>query len=310
MSEIISQIAQINVPQDVLQNADFDGIVNDFRRHFRRLDDFQRIHGPVGMHDSLQPLWQAIAAGDHRPGTSDLEVSALAKTLGQLVVLSVVQSQQIQRQQDALGSQQTATRTLQQKVKQAHTTLAEYQQAQGVHSGEMQQVMHQLLEVRNGLVATTQRVTEATQDGRKTREELQAQIKQALTEATARVDTACEWVQTIADAQNTKVETLRNAVRADTDAREHSEKLLADDLSLMQRQLDHEHGRVEDLGDLLSQHRMAQDVLQSRLGALTEERAAEQARMQVQLKKLTLGIAGASGLALIGLMLAVTRFMG
>jgi chromosome segregation ATPase len=310
MSEIISQIAQINVPQDVLQNADFDGIVNDFRRHFRRLDDFQRIHGPVGMHDSLQPLWQAIAAGDHRPDSSDLEVSALSKTLGQLIVLSVVQSQQIQRQQDALGSQQTATRTLQQKVKQAHATLAEHQQAQSVHNTEMQQVMHQLLEVRNGLVATTQRVTEAAQDGQKTREELQAQIHKALTEATARVDTACEWVQTIADAQNTKVETLRNTVHADTDARDQAERLLADDLSLMQRQLDHEHNRVEDMGDLLSQHRMAQDVLQSRLGTLTEERAAEQARMQDRLNKLTLGIAGASGLALIGLMLAVTRFMG
>jgi uncharacterized phage infection (PIP) family protein YhgE len=310
MSEIISQIAQINVPQDVLQNADFDGIVNDFRRHFRRLDDFQRIHGPVGMHDSLQPLWQAIAAGDHRPDNSDLEVSALSKTLGQLIVLSVVQSQQIQRQQDALSSQQTATRTLQQKVKQAHTTLAEYQQAQGAHSGEMQQVMEQLLEVRNGLVTTTQRVTEATQDSRKTREELQAQIQKALTEATARVDTACEWVQTIADAQNVKVETLRNAVRADTDARDHSEKLLADDLALLQRQLDQEHNRVEDLSDLLSQHRMAQDTLQNRVTTLTQERAAEQAQMQERLKKLTLGIAGVSGLALIGLMLAVTRFMG
>lgn len=309
MSEIISQIAQINVPQDVLQNADFDGIVNDFRRHFRRLDDFQRIHGPVGMHDSLQPLWQAIASGD-RPDTSDLEVSALSKTLGQLIVLSVVQSQQLQRQQDALGSQQTATRTLQQKVKQAHTLLAEHQQAQGVHSGEMQQVMHQLLDVRNELVATTQRVTEAMQDTRKTREELQAQLQQALTEATARVDTACEWVQTIAAAQTVKVDTLRNAVRADTDARDQAEKLLADDLSLMQRQLDHEHRRVEDMTDLLSQHRVAQDALQSRLNALTDERAAEQIRMHDRLKKLTLGIAAAAGLALIGLMLAVTRATG
>ena len=310
MSEIISQIAQINVPQDVLQNADYDGIVNDFRRHFRRLDDFQRIHGPVGLHDSLQPLWQAIAAGDHRPDTSDLEVSALSKTLGQLIVLSVVQSQQIQRQQDALGSQQTATRTLQQKVKQAHATLAEQQQAHGVQTTDLQQVMRQLQELRSGLAATTQRVTDFSQDSRKTREELQSQLKQALTDATARVDTACEWVQTIADAQNAKVETLRSAVRADTDARDQAEKLLADDLALMQRQLDHEHNRVEDMGDLLSQHRMAQDVLQSRLGTLTEERASEQARMQTQLKKLTLGIAGASGLALIGLMLAVTRFMG
>jgi chromosome segregation ATPase len=309
MSEIISQIAQINVPQDVLQNADFDGIVNDFRRHFRRLDDFQRLHGPVGTHDSLQPLWQAIASGD-RPDTSDLEVSALAKTLGQLIVLSVVQSQQLQHQQDALGSQQTATRTLQQKVKQAHTLLAEHQQAQGVHSGEMQQVMHQLLDVRNELVATTQRVTEATQDTRKTREELQAQLQQALTEATARVDTACEWVQTIAAAQTVKVDTLRNAVRADTDARDQAEKLLADDLSLMQRQLDHEQRRVEDMTDLLSQHRVAQDALQSRLNALTDERAAEQIRMHDRLKKLTLGIAAAAGLALIGLMLAVTRATG
>jgi chromosome segregation ATPase len=309
MSEIISQIAQINVPQDVLQNADFDGIVNDFRRHFRRLDDFQRLHGPVGTHDSLQPLWQAIASGD-RPDTSDLEVTALAKTLGQLIVLSVVQSQQLQRQQDALGSQQTATRTLQQKVKQAHTLLAEHQQAQGVHSGEMQQVMHQLLDVRNELVATTQRVTEATQDTRKTREELQAQLQQALTEATARIDTACEWVQTIAAAQTVKVDTLRNAVRADTDARDQAEKLLADDLSLMQRQLAHEHRRVEDMTDLLSQHRVAQDALQSRLNALADERAAEQIRMQDRLKKLTLGIAAAAGLALIGLMLAVTRATG
>ncbi|WP_294001625.1 hypothetical protein [Sphaerotilus sp.] len=309
MSEIISQIAQINVPQDVLQNADFDGIVNDFRRHFRRLDDFQRIHGPVGMHDSLQPLWQAVASGD-RPDTSDLEVSALSKTLGQLIVLSVVQSQQIQQQQDAIGSQQTATRTLQQKVKQAHTTLAEHQQAQGLRSTEMQQLTHHLLEVRNGLAASTQRVAEVGQDTRKTREELQAQIQQALTEATARVDTACEWVQTIASAQTAKVETLRSAVRADTDARDQAERLLADDLSLLQRQLDHEHRRVEDLTDQLSQHRMAQDVLQSRLNALTEDRAAEQARLQERLKKLTLGIAGASGLALMGLMLVVTRFAG
>lgn len=309
MSEIISQIAQINVPQDVLQNADYDGIVNDFRRHFRRLDDFQRIHGPVGMHDSLQPLWQAIASGD-RPDTSDLEVSALSKTLGQLIVLSVVQSQQIQRQQDALGSQQTATRTLQQKVKQAHAALAEHQQAQSLHSDEIQQVMHQLLELRDGLVTATQRVHEVVQDGRKSREEVQVQLQQALAEATARIDTACEWVQTIADAQNTKVETLRNAVRADTDARDQAEKLLADDLSLMQRRLDHEHNRVEDMGDQLSQHRVAQEALQSRLNTLTEERAAEQAQMQAQLKKLTLGLAGAAGLAVIGTLLAVTRFIG
>jgi chromosome segregation ATPase len=309
MSEIISQIAQINVPQDVLQNADFDGIVNDFRRHFRRLDDFQRLHGPVGTHESLQPLWQAIASGD-RPETSDLEVTALAKTLGQLIVLSVVQSQQLQRQQDALGSQQTATRTLQQKVKQAHTLLAEHQQTHSVHSGEMQQVMQQLLDVRDGLLATSQRVTEAAQDNRKTREELQSQIQKALEEVTARVDTACEWVQTIAEAQNAKVETLRHAVRADTDARDQAEKLLADDLSMMQRQLDHKHGRLEDLSDLLSQHRVAQEALQGRLHALTEERAAAHTRLQAQLKKLTQGMVGASAVAAIGLVLAATRFMG
>ena len=67
--------------------------------------------------------------------------------------------------------------------------------------------------------------------------------------------------------------------------------------------------RVEDLSDLLSQHRMAQDTLQNRVTTLTQERAAEQAQMQERLKKLTLGIAGVSGLALIGLMLAVTRFL-
>lgn len=310
MSEIISQIAQINVPQDVLQNADFDGIVNDFRRHFRRLDDFQRIHGPVGMHDSLQPLWQAIAAGDHRPDTSDLEVSALSKTLGQLIVLSVVQSQQIQHQQDVLGSQQTATRTLQQKVKQQQTVLAEHQQAQSVHSGELQQVMSQLLEVRNGLVASTQRITEIEQDAHKTREELEIQVKQALAEATIRVDTACEWVQTIADAQTAKVDTLRGALRADADARDQAERLLADDLSMLQRQLDQEHMRVEDLSDLLSQQRLTQETLQARVTTLTQERATEQALMQERLRKLTRGMAGASGLALIGLMLAATRFLG
>jgi hypothetical protein len=117
-------------------------------------------------------------------------------------------------------------------------------------------------------------------------------------------------VQTIAAAQTVKVDTLRNAVRADTDARDQAEKLLADDLSLMQRQLDHEQRRVEDMTDLLSQHRVAQDALQSRLNALTDERAAEQIRMQDRLKKLTLGIAAAAGLALIGLMLAVTRATG
>lgn len=310
MSEIISQIAQINVPQDVLQNADFDGIVNDFRRHFRRLDDFQRIHGPVGMHDSLQPLWQAIAAGDHRPGTSDLEVSALSKTLGQLIVLSVVQSQQLQRQQDDLASQQATTRSLQQKLKQQQATLAEHHQAQGTHRGELQQVMLQLLELRNGLTASTQRITELGQEGHKTREELEAQIKQALVDATNRVDTACEWIQTIADSQTAKVDTLRGALRADADARDQAERLLADDLSLLQRQLDQEHARVEDLSDLLAQHRQTQETLQTRVTTLTQERASEQAQMQARLKKLTLGMAGASGLALIGLMLAVTRFMG
>jgi chromosome segregation ATPase len=236
-------------------------------------------------------------------------VSALSKTLGQLIVLSVVQSQQLQRQQVTLDSQQTATRTLQNKVLNQHGVLAEHQQVLHLHGDEIQQVLHQLVEIRNELISSSQHLGDVVQDARKTREELQAQTQQALTEATSRVETACEWVQSIADAHDTQVGHLRNALNADTEARDQAEQLLADELALLQRQVDQEHTSVEGLSDQFAQARLAQEELNTRLTALTEERATERARMQSTMRKLTLGIVGASGLALVGLGLAATRYI-
>ena len=41
MSEFINEIAKIEVPQDIVNHVDIKGLLENFRKNFKRLDEFR-----------------------------------------------------------------------------------------------------------------------------------------------------------------------------------------------------------------------------------------------------------------------------
>lgn len=109
MSELINQMAAVELPQEVLDQVEIGNIVAEFKRNFQRLDDFKKIRDEHNQRGSLKKIWDFFTLDstlkDAQYDATEVQ-SSFNKSIGQLMALSIAQSQALTRQQQALLDQQ------------------------------------------------------------------------------------------------------------------------------------------------------------------------------------------------------------
>lgn len=129
MSQIINELATIEVSNEVLQQLDLGGIYKSFSKNYQKLDDLKNFRSDYEKKNRLMRWWHNDKLRDAQLDSAEVQAE-FSKTIGQLMMISIMQSKKLAEQQTQLNEQQNKLRT----------------QADGIaeHAGELQK-QHQVL---------------------------------------------------------------------------------------------------------------------------------------------------------------------
>jgi len=138
MSQIINELATIKVSNEMLQQLDAGGIYQDFSKNFQKLDDLKNFRSDYEKKNRLLRWWHNDKLSDAQLDSSEVQAE-FSKTIGQLMVISIMQSTKLSEQQTQLNEQQGKVKT----------------QADGIaeHASKLQ-MQHQVLAEQSGKLKT------------------------------------------------------------------------------------------------------------------------------------------------------------
>lgn len=129
MSQIINDLATIEVSNEMLQKLNVDGIYRDFKKNYQKLDDLKNFRSDYENKNPLMRWWDNDKLQDAHLDSAEVQAE-FSKTIGQLMMISIMQSRKLTEQQVQLNEQQSNLR----------------RQADGIaeHAGELQK-QHRVL---------------------------------------------------------------------------------------------------------------------------------------------------------------------
>lgn len=106
MSNLINQLASINIQQNLPAEIDVNNITRKFDEIFRKLGNFKDFRSEYEKKTFIARWWHNDKLRDAQ--LDSIEVQAeFSKTVGQLIAISIMQSKELTTQQVVLNSQQT-----------------------------------------------------------------------------------------------------------------------------------------------------------------------------------------------------------
>lgn len=190
-------MSEIDVPDDLLSQVDFEGLINEFREKFKRLDDFRKTREAYGKRGAGQKLFDALTF-DSTLEEAELEAvetqADFSKAIGQLMVVSLVQSQQLLKQQEELSAQQGIIKDQAQRIERQAMELQEQQGVLAEQNAEIKKLIKDSFELRGLTMEGAKRLIEIASEVQGTRDSLLSSVEASLGTASTQLDQALEQV--------------------------------------------------------------------------------------------------------------------
>ncbi len=125
MSEVVAELATIEISRDLMELVDIKSVMSKFRDNYNKLGDLKKFRTDYEKRSALGRLW-------HRGDLKNAQLSAVevqadfSQTIGQLLMISIMQSKMLSNQQSVLNDQQIGLKA-QADCIQAHTAKIETQ---------------------------------------------------------------------------------------------------------------------------------------------------------------------------------------
>lgn len=105
LNKVVRSMSQISVPQEILSKIDINNLLQDFSDDYKKLDDLKTVRARHEDRNFVSRWWNSDELEDAQLDAAELQAS-FSKKLGQLMVISIAQSQQLNHQQNELFEQQ------------------------------------------------------------------------------------------------------------------------------------------------------------------------------------------------------------
>lgn len=115
MTDIIERMAHLDVPNDLLKTVDVDEVLKRFQRAFRKLDDLKKFRTEHERRNAVMRWWNNDDLENAQLDAQEVQAE-FSKTLGQLMVISMLQARKLDGQQRQLASQQTEIHKLSERI--------------------------------------------------------------------------------------------------------------------------------------------------------------------------------------------------
>ena len=105
LSTVVKTMSQVSIPQDMIDKVDMKALLKGFKEDYDKLDNLKNTRENHEKRNFIGRWWNKDELEDAQLSAAELQAS-FSKKLGQLMVISVAQSQQLNSQQNQLAEQQ------------------------------------------------------------------------------------------------------------------------------------------------------------------------------------------------------------
>lgn len=266
MSQIINELATIEVSNEVLQHLDIAGIYQSFSKNYRKLDDLKNFRTEYEKKNGLMRWWHNDKLQDAQLDSAEVQAE-FSKTIGQLMMISIMQSKKLSEQQTQLNDQQGKLKTQADGIAKHADKLQEQHQVLADQSKKLETLVREYFDLKGLTEEGAQKLIEIAHEAKATK----SQMLQEFASHTKGVEAVCAEVQSHMES-----------ISAQIDARIHlSEEKTQTDISGIQRDT------REALASFESSQNVYQKTVQNALNQGLEqlEKSQREAAAEVQTKQ-------------------------
>lgn len=195
MTDVIRQTSQIQFPDDLLRQIDLDGLVNDFKKSFERLDQFRNTRDAYEKRGLGEKIWDSITFDGTMENAQRDAVETLAafsKAIGQLMVLSIVQSQRLQQQQEQLSTQQGVIKDQTQRIELNTLELSEQHETLAKQNADLEKLVTEFFELRGLTQEGAKKLISIANEVKTTRDDLLRAVEGSLATVSTQLQQALD----------------------------------------------------------------------------------------------------------------------
>lgn len=170
MSQVINQLATIEVSNEVLQQLDVDGIYRSFSDHYRKLGDLKKFRTEYEKKNWAMRWWHNDQLRDAHLDSAEVQAE-FSKTIGQLMMISIMQSKGLAEQQTQLNEQQGKLKSQADGIAGQAATLQTQHHTLAEQSAKLEKLVHEYFALKGLTEEGAQKLIEiarevkATKDG-------------------------------------------------------------------------------------------------------------------------------------------------
>lgn len=147
LNHVVQSMSQVSIPQEILNKVDMKNLLKGFSDDYKKLDDLKSARARHEERNFVSRWWNNDELEDAQLDAAELQAS-FSKKLGQLMVISVAQSQQIHLQQKDLSEQQNVIKSQTNKLAQNDEIISAQQEELKVQNIELKRLVKEYIELK------------------------------------------------------------------------------------------------------------------------------------------------------------------
>lgn len=298
MSKIINQLATIELSDEVLQGLDIGSIYQNFNKNYRNLDSLKNFKSEYEKKNAVMRWWHNDKLQNAQLESAEVQAE-FSKTIGQLMMLSILQSKKLSEQQTQLNEQQRKLKSQADGIAEHAGELQNQHQVLAEQSEKLETLVHEYFELKGLTEDGAQRLINIAQEVKATKDGM----LQEFTIRTKNIEVLCDEVATqMASVSSQATEQFRlsseqtqSSIQALQKETQHelnafSTKLAEQDvayqekLRLLDGGLNAQTTRVTEIDNALSAQKTDQKETRHELGAFSTKLAEQDAVYQEKLR--------------------------
>lgn len=147
LNHVIHSMSQVSIPNSILKKVDIKNLLKGFSDDYKKLDDLKEARERHEGRSFIGRWWNSDELEDAQLDAAELQAS-FSKKLGQLMVISVAQSQQIHLQQKDLSEQQNEIKRQTNKLAKNDEIISTQQEELKVQNIELKRLVKEYIELK------------------------------------------------------------------------------------------------------------------------------------------------------------------
>lgn len=189
MSQIINQLATIELSDEVLQGLDIGSIYQNFNKNYRNLDSLKNFKTEYEKKNAVMRWWHNDKLQDAQLNSAEVQAE-FSKTIGQLMMLSIMQSKKLSEQQTQLNEQQGKLKSQADGIAEHAGELQNQHQVLAEQSEKLETLVHEYFELKGLTEDGAQRLITIAQEVKATKDGM----LQEFTIRTKNIEVLCDEV--------------------------------------------------------------------------------------------------------------------